>query len=158
MIVDELANCGMYAALHPGLALAFGWLKRTELATVATGKHVVDGDRVFALVQEYQSKTARPIVWESHRKYIDVQLIVSGRERMGCTPLSSGLTVTRPYDEAGDAALYTGEGSLLYFTAGMFAVYGPRDVHAPGVAWADAAEPVRKVVMKVAVDDQRDWR
>ncbi len=53
------------------------------MRAVALGRHDLDGDDLFALVQEYTTRAADECVWEAHRRYIDVQFVVTGAERMG---------------------------------------------------------------------------
>ena len=162
MIIDRLSNvhAGFYPNLlstqgkAPGLAArlqaAFDYLQQTDLENTAPGKVEIDGDRVFALVQEYQSKPSSQGFWESHRKYLDVQYVVSGVEQMGYANLSQ-LTLGE-YDAEKDALIHQGSGSFVLLPAGMFAIMMPDDGHMPGIA-VENPHPVKKVVVKVAVED-----
>jgi YhcH/YjgK/YiaL family protein len=100
-------------------------------------------------VQQYQTKPLAEGKWESHRKYIDVQYVEEGVERIGWTPVA-GLTVTEPYDEAKDIAFYQGDGDFVTVPAGSFVILFPDDAHMPGIA-VDKPSPVKKVVVKVRV-------
>ena len=149
MIVDSLANAKLYRALHPRLAAAFDYLAAFDVAT-PDGRYPVDADRVHVLVQSYATKPAAEKKWESHRRYLDVQYIVSGRELMTVAPIGA-LAGATAYDEAKDVINYggaSGEASTLYVERGQFAIFLPHDGHRPGVA-VDASEDVRKVVVKV---------
>lgn len=148
MILDTLRNASLYHALGPRFAAALRWLADTDLEAVAVGRHDIDGQDVFALVQENRTRPQAEGVWEAHRKYADVQCVVRGPERMGCTDLGD-LTVTRPYDEKDDALLATGSGNFFHVAPGRFAIFLPHDAHMPGVAIDDAPADVRKVVVKV---------
>ena len=149
MLVDQIRHGDAYACLHVGLAQAFAFLASAPLAALAPGRHAITGDRVFALVQDYLTKPPDTGVWEAHRRYIDVQYVVSGTERLDYAPLDR-LTVTQPYDEAKDVLLLAGEGDRVTAAAGTFVVFFPHDAHMPGLALGGPA-PVRKVVVKVAV-------
>ena len=47
----------------------------------------IDGERVFAYVNSYTTKTVESQVeLEGHRKYIDLQFLVDGEESIGWTP------------------------------------------------------------------------
>jgi YhcH/YjgK/YiaL family protein len=149
MIVDSLANAKLYHALHPRLAAAFDYLASFDAAT-PDGKYPIDADRVHVLVQSYITKPAAEKKWESHRRYLDVQYIVSGRERITAAPIAA-LTGATEYNEAKDVINYggaEGDASTLYLERGQFAIFLPDDGHRPGVA-VDASEDVRKVVVKV---------
>lgn len=147
MIIDRLTNASLYRNLHPQLAAALDWLARTDLLSLPLGKLVIDGERLFALVQEYTPQRAEVLKFEAHRRYWDVQYVATGVEQMGWANLAE-MTVTQPHDDQRDVAFFTGNGSLVRVPAGSFTIFSPQDVHMPGVL-ADGGTPVRKVVVKV---------
>lgn len=150
MILDRLEQRGRYAALLPGVAEAMRFLADHDPLTLEIGRHDLQGDRLYALVQCYVGKTDDQVVWESHRRYIDVQYVARGCERMGWCPLAPELTLTQPYDAQKDVIFYHTTGRFFEVAAGDFAVFFPSDVHAPGLRAADATE-ILKVVVKVAL-------
>ncbi len=151
MIYDFLANAETYRHVKPGIALALDYLKKTNFTDVPSGKYELDGGKVYALVQRYKTKPVAGSVWESHRKFIDVQFVFRGEERFGYVPLSEAPAVTQPYDDATDALLYAPATATLPLKAGQFAVFYPQDIHAPCLADNDMPSDVIKVVVKVAV-------
>lgn len=150
MIQDTLDNSARYEALCPRFAKAFGFL-RTVDGTQTLGRHDIDGDQVFALVQTYQTKPAAEALFEAHRKYIDVQFLYSGRETILWAPLAAMKEQTMAYDESKEAALWklVPDTTALHLSAGHFAILFPEDAHAPCVQW-DKPEAVFKVVVKVS--------
>lgn len=153
MILDRIENAAMYRGANARLAAALEYLARTDFSQVPNGKQELDGDRMYANVQRYQSRGMEEMVWEAHRKYFDVQYIVSGAEKMGHINLhdgltSSSLTVKTPYDAADDAELYNAHGHFVIVRAGNFAVFFPQDVHAPCLTAGQKPEDVFKVVVK----------
>jgi biofilm protein TabA len=151
MITDRLQNSALYHALHPRLAMALGWLSQGGLASLPLGKTVIDGEDVFALVQEYLPKDAGRL--EAHRVYWDVQLVLSGEEQMGWLNIAMAVE-SEAYDADSDVAFFTGPASFFRVPAGSFAIFGPQDVHMPGMAVAgpSSAGLVRKIVVKVRLD------
>lgn len=103
-------------------------------------------------MQRYRTRPAAGLQLEAHRRYIDVQYLVEGREVIHWAPLATLTDVTLPYDAAKDAAFFAGTGGEvpLRLAAGQFAILFPDDAHAPCCAW-DAPEDVLKVVVKVAI-------
>ena len=95
MILDTLDNAARYESLNSRFAKAFAFL-RTVDGTQELGRHDLDGDACFALVQTYESKPIEKAKFEAHRKYIDVQFIHSGRETIVWAPLSSMKEETMP--------------------------------------------------------------
>lgn len=148
MIIDRLRNPSPLFTLPPRLARALEYLRATDMRTVPIGRHDLDGDDLFALVQEYTTRAADACVWEAHRRYIDVQFVVTGAERMGVASLAQ-LREREAYDAARDVAFFEPGSEFVTVRAGMFAIFGPEDVHSPGHA---AGQPglVRKVVVKAS--------
>lgn len=153
MILDRLENVGLYSGLSAEIAVALDYLRRTDFSEVADGRYEIDGDRVYAIVMRYTPKPVAEAAWEAHRKYLDVQYMVAGNERMGYAPLNGGLPARQAYDGDKDYILYDAQGDLFEVSAGSFAIFGPQDVHAPSLAsgLGELAGEVRKVVVKCRV-------
>lgn len=151
MIQDTLDHAARYEALNSRFAKAFAYL-RTVDGTQALGRHDIDGDHCFALVQTYATKPVESALFEAHRRYIDVQFIFSGRETILWAPLAAMAEQTMAHDETKDAALWklVPDVTPLHLSAGQFAILFPQDAHAPCVEW-EKPEQVFKVVVKVAV-------
>jgi YhcH/YjgK/YiaL family protein len=151
MIYDFLSNADCYRDVKPGIARAFEYLRQADFANVAVGKYELDGARLYAMVQRYTTKTFDAAVWESHRKYIDVQYVCQGEEWFGYVPLSLAPAVTTPYDEGKEAQFYAPGSLTMPLRAGQFAVFFPQDIHAPCLAGPAGPAEVVKVVVKVAI-------
>lgn len=151
MILDDLTHADRYRNLSAGIARAFDYLRTFRPADVVSGKYEIDGDRLIANVARYQTRLPEQAIWESHRKYIDVQFIASGEERVGYVPLEHAPDVTQPYNAERDVIFYAPGTDTLAFRQGQFAIFYPEDIHAPNLAVGSPAE-VCKVVLKVAVD------
>ena len=130
---------------------AFTFLKTTPLDTLSKGKHVIDGDLLYANADEYTTKNEDVARFEAHRKYADIQYVISGKERIGVRPLVEG-EVTELYAEEKDV-LFLAYSDKNYQPAdpGKFFIFFPADAHSPGVK-ADTNSVVHKVVMKVRIN------
>jgi biofilm protein TabA len=127
---------------------AFAFLKEQNLQTLAKGKYPIDGDNVFASVTEDPSKDFDKTNWESHRKYIDVQCVIIGDEKMGKWPVAEVTTITKPYDETKDVANYTAPGKFYVVPAGTFIIFFPGEAHRPNIT-PGGNKVVKKIVIKV---------
>ena len=67
----------------------------------------IDGEKVFALVQKYETVVMDVPKFETHKKYIDVQYIVSGEEIIGWAPYGQDTTATETYDVLKDICFRT---------------------------------------------------
>jgi YhcH/YjgK/YiaL family protein len=148
MIIDRLSNPTPPYALPERLARARDYLRATDLQSLPVGRHDLDGDRLFALVQDYTTRAPGECVWEAHRRYIDVQCVAAGVERIGVATMGS-LRERAAYDESRDVVFFEPGSEYVTIRAGMFAIFGPEDIHSPGHA-AGAPTLVRKVVVKAA--------
>jgi YhcH/YjgK/YiaL family protein len=156
MILDRIENRAFYRQLGTSVAEALEYLATTDFTKLPDGKYELDGPRMFALVNRYRPKPVAEIAWEAHRKFIDVQYIAKGAERMGYAPLGKLLPIKQDYDPQRDIVFYEAEGDLFTVSEGSFAVFAPQDVHAPGLAVVGpaAGEEVIKVVVKIIQRDR----
>lgn len=152
MILDTLDTIDRYAGLNPRFAAAFEFLRRLGPAP-AIGRHEIDGDSAYALVQQYETRPVEGAQLEAHRRYIDIQYIARGSEAIYWAPLDD-LTVTMPHDAVKDVALFAASANMIPvpIRAGQCVILFPEDAHAPCCTWGEPAE-VLKVVVKVAVAD-----
>lgn len=155
MILDTLPQWRRYAAIMPGFAKAFEYLETLNTGT-ATGRYELDGDRVYCLVQRYQTKPLAQAKLEAHRNYVDIQYLIAGRETILWAPLAALTTVTQPYDATRDIGFFaTVAGTTpVNLEAGHFSILFPADGHAPGIEWNGALDVV-KAVVKVRLPDGR---
>jgi biofilm protein TabA len=148
MIYDKLALFSRYAGLGKKLSTALSYLATQDFTATRPGRIDIQGDDLYALVQEYTTRPVGQGVWEAHRCYIDVQNMVSGQERIFFAPVETMQLGT--YVEEKDFLSMTGDGSPLDLFAGFFVVFFPEDAHMPGLQ-VGTPEFVRKIVIKLAV-------
>lgn len=148
MILDHLSRRDRFR-LGPRFDAAFEWLEKTDLACLSEGRIDIDGDRVFALVSDYETRPTAPL--EAHRRYADVQFVVIGEERLAWSPLV-GLETSQAYLPERDIEFFDLGGAPLPLSEGWFCVLWPEDAHAPGLHPDNGQTRVRKVVVKVLVE------
>jgi len=152
MIVSDPEHIGRQVLMTTSLRKAFEFLRSRGLLDLPDGRIAIDGDRVFAIVQRYETAATDAPKFESHRTYIDVQFIASGREIIGWSPVEQ-MKITEAYDAGKDICFGTvaaGTWTPIHLAAGQCAVLWPEDGHAPKLA-VDAPSAVMKIVVKVAV-------
>jgi YhcH/YjgK/YiaL family protein len=106
----------------------------------------------LAIEQVYETKARADGLFESHRKMIDLQVVIEGEELMEVVDLSR-VAVRQTYDAEKDYALYAdaADASLLKVTPGLGAIFFPADVHMPTLRLRGAPVLVRKTVVKIPV-------
>lgn len=149
MIFDILKHAELYYPLHEKMKIAFDYLKNNDFDNIEPGTYEIDGENVYAIVQHYDSKPLSAGKWEAHKKYLDIQYIHSGKEKMGFSN-SQKMIVTHEYSDYNDIMFLKGEGGFLTVEPGSFAIFLPTDIHMPGIA-LNLSTPVKKVVVKIRV-------
>jgi len=149
MILDRLNQAARYHQTHPGFAAAFAALAKPGLAELPSGKHVLDGDRLYLMVNRDPGRGQGGAKLEAHRNYIDIQLTLAGQEVIGWKSLDECRDCSEPYTAERDVAFWADRPeSWFAVPPGKFAVFFPADVHAPLGGDGD----LLKIVVKVAVD------
>jgi YhcH/YjgK/YiaL family protein len=152
MITGSLAQLHLYKTIHPNLAKAIEQVLQADFATMPAGKYEIDGDAIFYMVNEYETKPAEACEPERHKTFTDIQVMVTGSERFGYTPFAAQKPVT-DFLPDNDVAFYSiPQPELSYITlpAGQFIIFFPADIHQPEV-FVNAPAPVKKVVVKVSL-------
>jgi len=152
MIVSDLDHIIRQAALSPAFKKAIDFLRSPDIQMLPDGRVEIDGDRVFAMVQRFATKWTATPKFECHRKYIDIQFIVSGDEIIGWAPTEQ-MEITAAYDPDKDISFGTvakGQWTPVHLHAGQLAVLYPEDGHAPKLALRNPST-VMKIVVKVGV-------
>ena len=152
MIVSDLKHIAHQIGNAPDILKAIDLLNRPGLDALPDGRVEIEGDRVFALVQRYETSVTMDPKFEYHRRYIDVQFIVSGDEVIGWAP-AARMSITTAYDRDKDicfGSVEKGNWTPARLQAGQLMVLWPEDGHAPKLA-VSGPSAVMKIVVKVAV-------
>ena len=80
MIFDKIANAGLYKGMHPNMDKAIDFMMTHDLTALPLGKTPIDGDRVFINKMEATAAPAEGKLFEAHKKYLDIQIDLSGSE------------------------------------------------------------------------------
>ncbi len=149
MIIDQINNVSLYYNVHPKFKHAFEFIQHMDVNNIPAGRYEIDGENMYALVQEYNTKLKEQGVWEAHRCYIDLQYVVQGLEGIGYANIHH--LQQDEYQASKDFLPLHGEGDLVTVHSGSFVLLFPEDAHMPGMA-VGASAPVKKVVIKIAVE------
>lgn len=151
MILDVLDNSDRYLSLNKGFTKAFEFLKRPDLKELAEGKYEIDGENVFATIAKTPGRKQDEGQLETHKRYIDIQLVLGGTDNMGWKPEKRCERPAGPYDQEKDFQFYLDRPEAWLATKdGTFAIFFPEDGHLPLIA----DEKLHKVVVKIAVDQK----
>lgn len=149
MILDSIQNLRLYQNVHEYFSLAIDFIERIDLNVIKEGKYEIDGENLFVNVFRYNTKSIEESKLEGHNKYIDIQVMLKGNEKVGYASLKDQKPVEK-YNELTDLVYYHEDVSWFDFQENMFCVFFPCDLHQPAVVFDESCE-VLKVVCKVKV-------
>ncbi|MCK5114297.1 MAG: YhcH/YjgK/YiaL family protein [Phycisphaerae bacterium] len=147
MIYDKFANAHLYAAPETALGKALKFAADFDPET-PDGRIEIDGDKMYAILNTYDTNPSEDLSFEAHRRHIDVQVLLSGAEDIDVSQDLDDMEVIQQYSEDSDAGLYDTQKnwSTVVLTPGTFVVFYPDDAHRPGIGDGSS---VRKLVVKI---------
>lgn len=145
MIKDNIKNANIYYNLSPLMETAFKFLETTDFSQYEKGSYEIKGRDIYMNVEEYTTRVSSNV--EAHKKYIDIQFMISGEENMGVASLDE-LTVSEEYDDQRDVAFYKGDVQKILVKENEFIVFFPTDAHLPCQV-VDESRHVKKVIVKI---------
>ena len=150
MIKGNIKSFMNYDELSQGLQLGLNFLKDNDLADFENGRYEISGNAVYASVQDYTSKPIEEGKFEAHRKYIDIQFVIKGEEKIGIGNVNDFSESTQ-YNDEKDIVFLESENKKFDFVElkeGDFAIFYPKDAHMPCIS-LQKPDYVKKVVIKV---------
>ena len=150
MIVANLRNKSEYYGIHPELDKALDCLTPEFLEKVPTEKQLLDGEDLFVTKFHLETVPMEQTFFEAHKKYLDIQVVTEGRERVDIAHPDS-LTLT---ENKGDFYGYTGQAEQsVILQPGTFLVVFPGDAHRLRIPVEQPGEAFTRVVFKIKVTD-----
>ena len=148
MIIDKISNLNLYDEIP----------KEVKDFILNCTKNIDQGrvylsENIYANVDIYTTKKLSEIKFEAHQKYIDIQLLLYGKENIYVTD-KSVLTVKSEYNEESDCAFYQenpSEYSKLILDASNFVMLYPHEAHAPQASVNNIPTEVKKIVVKIKI-------
>ena len=151
MIVDRLEHYRCYP-FGKAWQMAFNFLLSLP-HDAEEKKYPLLGDDLFAIVMRYETRAPENAEIEAHRKYLDIQAVITGEEGIGWSQIDD-LEIDTPYDTAKDAELYKHpkQGLLrVDLFPGDFMALFPHDAHMPSIMTRQGPVLTKKVVVKVGM-------
>ena len=149
MIIDSIKNAKKYYCVHPSFEKAFEALAAIDEST-PNERITVDGDNIFINMAEYTNKNVDECAYEAHKKYIDIQYVVTGEEYIDLCDQEI-LKATDDRLDTDDIAFFenTDKFSRADLTEGIFVVIFPGEAHKPCIAPDGKGVKVKKAVAKI---------
>lgn len=151
MIYDKLQHIGNYFPAGSPVSKAVRFAREFD-ALKPDGKYEIEGNEIYAQVSSYETCPAEERRFEAHRKYIDVQILLKGEEKVQVS-LADDMETLEEYSEARDITflLAPPAPASIVLVPGYFAVIWPHEIHRPNCQLG-AKRQVRKIVVKVRAE------
>lgn len=148
MLVSSVNNYENVLKFFPQLDIVFDYINKNVNVKTADGKYNITKS-IYAIVQTCDPKPKKEQVLEKHRKYIDLQYVVSGKEKIGWKFFDKKFKVLKRYNPKKDISFYsTLPDTYINLKKGEFAIFFPEDTHAP----LCCQKTVKKCIVKIPVN------
>ena len=129
---------------------ALEYLKSIDLDKLELGKNVVN-DWLYINVQEYMTKNLSECRFESHKKYVDIQMMIHGIEAIETADIDK-LEIETEYSDENDVMFWKQKPNQMrsIIVDGGYVILYPQNAHMPCVA-VDKPVKVKKLVAKVLI-------
>ncbi|CZY33626.1 TPA: YhcH/YjgK/YiaL family protein [Enterobacter ludwigii] len=133
---------------------ALDFLRTTDFTALAPGVVDIDGRNIFAQVLDLTTQTWDENRPEVHRRYLDIQFLAWGEEKIGVAIDTGNNEISESLLEQRDIIFYHGSEneSFIEMTPGTYAIFFPQDVHRPACI-KNKVSAIRKIVVKVAISE-----
>lgn len=147
MIFSNIAHA--HAGLAPAVQRCLDYAKTYDLQALPCGRHDIDGESLFVNIVEYETKARENCIWEAHKAYLDLHLMLDGQETIDVGFVSR--MEQAPYQEETDYVPLEGEKDCaVRLSAGSFLVCYPEDGHRTGVQIESPAR-IKKAIFKIRI-------
>ncbi|QSH42008.1 YhcH/YjgK/YiaL family protein [Lentisphaerota bacterium ZTH] len=151
MIFDQCVNWKNYVSGgNEAFRKAFEFLSGLD-PNCEEGRIDIDGDAIFAVVQSYETKSPAESKIEIHRRYVDIQTLLSGTERIFYSDICT-LEEIGDFNEEKDCGFYKYNPDTaveLKISPGTFAVFMAEEGHMPCISPQCGSCTAKKVVIKI---------
>lgn len=150
LIYTTHANLHRYLGISAELDKAIDYLKKTNLQSIPLGLTKIDGEAVYVNCFEYSTVPQADAMWEGHRNYADIHVVLSGQEKIG---VSDACVLTKTTENLEDDFVgYTGAVQTWFsMNKNQILIVFPEDIHMVRVQQENKMEHVHKMVIKVRV-------
>lgn len=150
MIFGNIKDLEEYAFLEEDIRQCFYYARNNNLLSYENGSHEIDGDRIFVNIVEYETEEADQRFWEAHKKYLDIHLMLDGKEEIDLNFLKN--MSEEEYVEKDDFLPMKGEkNSSVILSKDDFLICYPNDCHKTAIKVCDK-EKIKKAIFKVRID------
>ena len=145
IVVDEIT-----CKTIPSIAECVKYLEQNPINEMPLGKYLVNENGTYVMIQEYMTKSISDCGWEAHKKYVDFQYIISGKEKMRVSYLEN-MQQGQYNPETDFTVCFGDEQKTVALLEGEGIVFFPEDAHMPCLHYENEPICIKKAVFKIPV-------
>lgn len=149
MIYGNLKDIDRYSFLKQREQEALKYAAQNALAELESGKHDVDGDRLYFNLAEYETKLPEEGFWEAHRQYVDIHVMLRGKEKIFVNFMNR-MQAGEFESDKDYLPLEGSESGYVLLQEGDFLICYPEDAHMTGIMTGQK-EQIKKAIFKVQI-------
>ena len=145
---DEVQNKSLAKDIR--FCIEFAKKNENKILSLVNGSYDVGYNNIKMNLGKYFTKKENDKFWESHKKYLDVQIMINGTEKVAINDIRD--MEVKSFDEEKDLTILEGDKAFdIVMKTGDVLVFFPNDVHKPelNVSENDDSGNIRKIVTKV---------
>ena len=148
MIFGNINNLKEYSFLEAKVKKCFEYAKEHDLLQYEKGSHEIEGDNLFVNIVSYTTTTPEERFWEAHKKYIDVHMIIEGKESIDVS-FCDDMQI-KSFDENRDFVELIGEekANVNLINKGDFLICYPEDAHRTAIM-CQQSQTIKKAIFKI---------
>jgi len=147
LLVSSIKSYKSILNFFPQLDIVFDYIVKNINNKTLDGKYNITKD-IYAIVQTCQPKPKKEQVLERHKKYIDLQYVISGKEKIGWKFFDKDFKTLKRYNPKKDIAFYSNlPETFIDLKKGEFAIFFSEDTHAP----LCCDKTVKKCIVKIPI-------
>lgn len=128
MIFGKIEDLSFYKGISENLDIAIDYILSGEYKNKNIGKNSIN-DCIFFNIQECETKNIDDCIFEIHKKYIDIHIVIEGEENIGFSNLEN-LIPTMEFDAEKDYQFLKGEHTELFHMKNFnFLLFMPNEAH-----------------------------
>ena len=152
MIITNVNNEIQNKSLAKDIRFCIEFAKKNEnkILSLVNGSYDVGYNNIKMNLGKYFTKSENEKFWESHKKYLDVQIMINGTEKVAINDIRD--MEVKSFDEEKDLTILEGDKAFdIVMKTGDVLVFFPNDVHKPelNVSENDDSGNIRKIVTNV---------
>lgn len=147
MIFDKLSNIKMYKGTNKNLDLVIDYIMTHDLNALPLGRTILDGDNAYINVMDANAAPLEQRKYELHHHYMDLQIDLTGIERIDTGDRSS--IVMETYDPDSDVGICSAPDlAQCIIGPGNFILCMAGEPHKPNIAVSNDTK-LKKAVCKI---------